>query len=161
MKNNLSRIQQKAFIYWLANNNNTLTFSKVNTGTYECILNDGEYFFYTNEAKTDLLTLGPGTRLTYYPSSIEIDPLDDSTILWALNDSESITKDDVAENGIGARKYFYPLTNTFDCFHGKYDVNQTPIALHISKRVLTLPLYADLTLKDVDRICDVILKCRK
>lgn len=102
MKNNLSRIQQKAFIYWLANNNNTLTFNKIATGTYECILNDGEYFFYTNEAKTDLLTLGPGTRLTYYPSSIEINPLDDSTILWALNDSESITKDDVAENGIGA-----------------------------------------------------------
>ena len=101
MKNNLSAIQQKAYIYWLANNNNTLTFSKIDTGIYECILNDGEYFFYTNEAKTDLLTLGPGTRLTYYPSSIEI-PSDDSTILWALNDSESITKDDVAENGIGA-----------------------------------------------------------
>ncbi|MFI3326466.1 MAG: DegT/DnrJ/EryC1/StrS family aminotransferase [Clostridia bacterium] len=60
------------------------------------------------------------------------------------------------ENGIGARKYFYPLTNTFDCFHGKYDVNLTPVALHISKRVLTLPLYADLSNEDVDRICEVI-----
>ncbi|MBR5372402.1 MAG: DegT/DnrJ/EryC1/StrS family aminotransferase [Oscillospiraceae bacterium] len=69
--------------------------------------------------------------------------------------------DRLAENGIGARKYFYPLTNTFDCFHGAYDVNQTPVALHISKRVLTLPLYADLSSADVDRICDVILNCRK
>lgn len=67
----------------------------------------------------------------------------------------------LAQNGIGARKYFYPLTNAFDCFHGKYDVNQTPVALHISKRVLTLPLYADLSIDDVDRICDVILKCKK
>lgn len=67
----------------------------------------------------------------------------------------------LAENGIGARKYFYPLTNTFDCFHGAYDVNQTPVALHISKRVLTLPLYADLSIEDVDRICDVILSCKK
>lgn len=65
------------------------------------------------------------------------------------------------QNGIGARKYFYPLTNTFDCFHGKYDVNQTPVALHISKRVLTLPLYADLALEDVDRICEIILSMRK
>lgn len=62
---------------------------------------------------------------------------------------------------IGARKYFYPLTNTFDCFHGKYDVNLTPVALHISKRVLTLPLYSELALEDVDRICDIISKCKK
>lgn len=69
--------------------------------------------------------------------------------------------DALAEQGIGARKYFYPLTNTFDCFHGAYDVNQTPVALHISKRVLTLPLYADLSIEDVDRICDVIPGCKK
>ena len=68
--------------------------------------------------------------------------------------------DKLAENGIGARKYFYPLTNTFECFHGKYDVTKTPIALHISKRVLTLPMYADLSLKDVDRICDIVLSCK-
>ena len=63
----------------------------------------------------------------------------------------------LAKNGVGARKYFYPLTNTFDCFHGKYNVDETPVALHISKRVLTLPLYADLGLDDVDRICEIIL----
>ena len=67
----------------------------------------------------------------------------------------------LGNEGIGARKYFYPLTNTFDCFHGKYDSNLTPVALHLSKRVLTLPLYADLDLEDVDRICEIILKCRK
>lgn len=74
--------------------------------------------------------------------------------------SRSEIFDKLAENGIGARKYFYPLTNTFECFHGRYDVNRTPVALHISKRVLTLPLYADLALEDVDRICDIIMKCK-
>lgn len=64
------------------------------------------------------------------------------------------------ENGIIARKYFYPLTNTFECFHGKYNPEDTPVALHISKRVLTLPLYADLTLEKVDEICNIILKCK-
>lgn len=68
--------------------------------------------------------------------------------------------DALAKQGIGARKYFYPLTNTFAAFHGKYDVMQTPIALHISKRVLTLPLYADLAMEDVDRICKIILDCK-
>ncbi len=75
------------------------------------------------------------------------------------------TRDDVfealAEKRIGARKYFFPLTNTFECFQGKFDVNKTPVALQISKRVLTLPLYADLIMEDVDRICETILWCKK
>lgn len=66
----------------------------------------------------------------------------------------------LAQEGIGARKYFYPITSSFDCFHRKYDVMKTPTALHISKRILTLPLYADLALEDVDRICRIILNCR-
>ena len=60
---------------------------------------------------------------------------------------------------IYSRKYFYPLTNTFACFHGKYDVEQTPVARHIANRVLTLPIYPELEEADVDRICDVILSC--
>ena len=67
----------------------------------------------------------------------------------------------LAENGIGARKYFYPLTNTFSAFHGKYNVMETPVDLNISKRVIALPMYADLGMDDVDRICEVILSCRK
>lgn len=67
----------------------------------------------------------------------------------------------LADQGIGARKYFYPLTNTFECYNGEYDVNKTPVALKLSKQVLTLPLYADLTLEDVDRICEIILSCRR
>ena len=34
---------------------------------------------------------------------------------------------------------------------------KTPVAQHLALRVLTLPLYADLSLDDVNRICDVIL----
>lgn len=68
--------------------------------------------------------------------------------------------DILAKNGIGARKYFYPLTSTFSCFNKQFDVSKTPIALQVSKRVLTLPLYADLALEDVERICKIILNCR-
>lgn len=65
----------------------------------------------------------------------------------------------LAEVGIGARKYFYPLTNSFECYRNypTAGAEKTPVAQHIALRVLTLPLYADLSLKDVDRICDVIL----
>lgn len=69
--------------------------------------------------------------------------------------------DALAKNGIGARKYFYPLTNTFDCYKDVFNTENTPIAYNISLRVLTLPLYADLSLEDVDRICETILSCKK
>lgn len=75
--------------------------------------------------------------------------------------SRAAVFDALAAQGIGTRKYFYPLTNTFAAFHGKYNVLETPVALHVSKRVLTLPLYADLAFEDVDRICEIILKCRQ
>lgn len=60
------------------------------------------------------------------------------------------------EHDIFARKYFYPLTNSFDCFKGQFDPEKTPIALDISMRILTLPLYPDLPLAVVDQICEII-----
>ena len=68
--------------------------------------------------------------------------------------------EELKKNGIIARKYFYPLTNTFKCYENlkTADVSKTPVAKYISERVLTLPLYADLSIEEVDKICDIILK---
>ena len=68
--------------------------------------------------------------------------------------------DRLAAHGIFARKYFFPLTNDFACYKSFPTAggDKTPVAKHIAHRVLTLPLYADLSLEDVDRICDIILK---
>lgn len=65
----------------------------------------------------------------------------------------------LSEVGIGVRKYFFPLTNSFECYRNypTAGTEKTPVAQHMALRVLTLPLYADLTLDEVDRICDVIL----
>ncbi len=60
------------------------------------------------------------------------------------------------EHGIFARKYFYPTINSFDCYKDQFDASSTPVASHIAERVLTLPLYAGLSLEDVDRICAII-----
>ena len=64
------------------------------------------------------------------------------------------------KEGIIARKYFYPLTNGFECYRNypTAGVEKTPVAQHIALRVLTLPLYPDLSVDDVDRICDIILR---
>ncbi|MCT4795958.1 DegT/DnrJ/EryC1/StrS family aminotransferase [Exiguobacterium alkaliphilum] len=61
----------------------------------------------------------------------------------------------LADNGIFARKYFYPLVTDFACYAFTAHV---PNAKYVSDRVLTLPLYPDLTLEMVDRICDVIIE---
>ncbi len=67
---------------------------------------------------------------------------------------------ELAESNIIVRKYFYPLVNDFDCYKGLdgYDSSKTPVAKAVSNCVITLPLYADLSLEDVDRICDIILR---
>ena len=70
------------------------------------------------------------------------------------------TRDDVYErlktNDIFARKYFYPAINEMDCYKNSNN-EETPIAAQISRNVLTLPMYAELTIEEVDRICDLIL----
>lgn len=67
--------------------------------------------------------------------------------------------DELKENGIIARKYFYPLVNDFDCYKKIFPNSETstPIAKFVGDRILTLPLYADLDIKDIDRICDIVL----
>ena len=94
-------------------------------------------------------TTGVQSNYAYFPVVFE-------EIIFGFSRNEIC--DRLKEHQIFPRKYFYPLTNTFECFHGKYNVDDTPVAQHIAKRVLTLPLYADLALEDVDKICDIILE---
>ena len=66
--------------------------------------------------------------------------------------------EDLAKENIFSRKYFYPLINDYECYKNEYNSEFTPIAKKISDNVLTIPMYANLNLEDVDRICDIILK---
>lgn len=68
--------------------------------------------------------------------------------------------EELGKEGIVARKYFYPITNSFECYRNypTAGADKTPVAKYLGDRVLTLPLYADLALDDVDRICEIILR---
>ena len=63
------------------------------------------------------------------------------------------------QEGIIARKYFYPLTNELECYKNSlfFGSRNTPIAKRISDNVLTLPLYSDLTQEEIESICGMIL----
>lgn len=92
------------------------------------------------------------SNYAYYP--VIFDPAvfgaDRDTVLDKLN-----------ENGIMARRYFYPATNAMSCYKGMFDPGKTPVARTMSKRVLTLPIYPDLDASAVDKICDVIVNLTK
>lgn len=72
-----------------------------------------------------------------------------------------LTRDQVydilASHNIFARKYFYPLITDFDCYRERFSGLKLPNAKRAADSVLTLPLYADLPLEDIDRICNIII----
>lgn len=82
--------------------------------------------------------------------------------LPVLFEDYKYTRDEVYEklkaHNIFARKYFYPLTSDFDCYKSRFDSQLTPVARHVANRILTLPLYPELELCNVDRICEIIMK---
>ena len=77
-------------------------------------------------------------------------------------DGYTYTRDQVferlMEHDIMARKYFYPLTSAMSCYRDMTGAGaeRTPVAAYVADRVLTLPLYADISPEDVEKICDVI-----
>jgi dTDP-4-amino-4,6-dideoxygalactose transaminase len=93
-------------------------------------------------------------------NSIPADVTENYAYFPVVFDQYRYTRDQVfeklKEHEIYARKYFYPTINTFACYRDKCDASETSVAQYIAERVLTLPLYADLCLDDVDRICDII-----
>lgn len=103
-----------------------------------------------------------GVRGIYFPA-IKENVKPNYAYFPVVFDGYRYNRDEIAEKlkaeNIFARKYFYPLTSQFDCHRGKpyYGAETTPVARHTSENVLTLPMFADLSPEDVDRIADIIL----
>lgn len=90
--------------YWYTNEpKGTLTFKKITSGSsyyYERILDADEYFFYTNDAETVLVTYGSGTILRLNGANWGAN----AYIVWKLPEDEedSLNTDEVASKGISA-----------------------------------------------------------
>ncbi len=74
-------------------------------------------------------------------------------------DDKKITRDqlmaELNKQDIKVRKYFYPLTKDMECYRGRFK-DDTPIAGHVSSRVLALPIYSEMTVEEVDFVCQAI-----
>lgn len=66
-------------------------------------------------------------------------------------------KAELEQHNIFARKYFYPITTQLACYKEEYGNVELPVSAYVADHVLTLPMYADMTVQEVDRVCDVIL----
>ena len=84
----------------------------------------------------------------YFPILVEDEyPIDREELCQRLKD-----------RGIHPRRYFYPLISEFPMYRGLPSANPAnlPIAIAASRRILCLPIYPDLSLEIVDRICSLI-----
>lgn len=93
------------------------------------------------------LQVGVRPNYAYFPIVI------DETVFGATRDD---VFDALASKSIRARKYFYPLISDYACYKNYSEPSHTPIAQRIARRVLTLPMYADLDVKNVDRTCRIV-----
>ncbi len=100
-----------------------------------------------------------GIKLSKIQEDVESNYAYFPVVFDGFTDNRNRILSDLAKENIVARRYFYPITNSFECY--KYlptaGREKTPVAAFCADRVLTLPLYADLAIEDVDRICGIIV----
>lgn len=74
-----------------------------------------------------------------------------------LSEKRDILLQKLSEDyNVFGRKYFYPAVNELACYHGER--GDTPVAHRVAQQAFCLPLYPDLSLEDVDYICEAITK---
>ena len=63
---------------------------------------------------------------------------------------------DLMEHNIFTRKYFYPITADAACFKNRFKNNRLETARSCAKRILALPIYADLAPHHAERIAEMV-----
>ncbi len=81
-----------------------------------------------------------------------------------IHGNDSFTRDDVynalRENGIYARRYFYPLISEFPMYRHMETAKpeHLPVAWDVSRAILCLPIYPGLALAEQQNIIDIIAR---
>ena len=99
-----------------------------------------------------------GIKLADIPSDLQWNYSYFPVFFDGYKENRDEIKGKLENHRIFARKYFYPIVNQAACYRKTFGTLKLPVAEHASECVLALPLYADMSIEDADRGCDVILK---
>jgi len=69
--------------------------------------------------------------------------------------------EELKKYNIFTRRYFYPLVCDYSCYRSVPVKDPLAVASRIATQILTLPIYYDLSLNDVHRICDNVVEIPK
>ncbi len=98
--------------------------------------------------------LPPGVGYNYAYMPIEVDPAE-------FGMSRDELYETLKQYNVFTRRYFYPLICDFACYRNVTVTDPLTVARAVADRILTLPIYYDLALADVDRICDLIAEIQR
>lgn len=65
--------------------------------------------------------------------------------------------EELKKYNVYARRYFYPLLNDFACYRSVSITDPLPVARSVAQRIMTLPIFSELTESDVETICRIIM----
>ena len=65
------------------------------------------------------------------------------------------------EWNVFARRYFYPLVTDFACYRGMVPEHALPVSRRVAERIITLPIFHDLSTEDVARIAGMIRQIQR
>ena len=112
------------------------------------------------EAYREYLQDIPGIRLVppfskdieynYAYMTIEVDEKD-----YGL--SRDRLYEELKKYNVFARRYFYPLLCDYPCYRSISIKDSLTVARSVASRILTLPIYPDLDIADVEQICNIII----
>lgn len=112
------------------------------------------------EAYREMLSGVPGIRLVEPQKNVKPNHAYFPVIFDGYRKNRDQVFEQLKEHDVIARKYFYPITNSFACYssYPTAGKEKTPVASYLGDRVLTLPLYADLSPEEARMICRIILQ---
>jgi dTDP-4-amino-4,6-dideoxygalactose transaminase len=70
--------------------------------------------------------------------------------------TRDVLHEELKRYNIYTRRYFYPLICDYACYRHLAIKNPLEVARRVASRILTLPIYPDLPLEDVHRICEIL-----
>ena len=94
--------------------------------------------------------LPPDVRYNYAYMPIEVDEKQ-----FGMNRDRLY--EELKKYNIHTRRYFYPLICDYSCYRSVSVKDPLIVARFVSSRILTLPIYYDLSLEDVQKICNIII----